>query len=122
MLKNPDGSPDKNSPTNEELYSGLKAQAWWELRLRFERTYKAIHEGHTHKPEDLISLSSDIPKIRQIEQELGQATASRSLRTMKLVVDKAPDGTRSPNLADAIVMAFWPILGSSYALSKAALS
>ena len=28
---------------------------------------------------------------------------------MQLVADKTPDGTRSPNLADAIVMAFWPV-------------
>jgi phage terminase large subunit len=28
---------------------------------------------------------------------------------MKMVVNKSPDGTKSPNLADAIVMAYWPI-------------
>jgi hypothetical protein len=28
---------------------------------------------------------------------------------MKLVIDKAPEGTRSPNLADAVVMAFFPV-------------
>lgn len=109
ILSNPDGSEDKKSPTNDDLYSGLKAQAWWELRLRFERTYKAVVEGQKHDPADLISLPSSLPRLRQIEKELGQATASRSTRTMKLVVDKAPEGTRSPNMADAIVMAFWPI-------------
>jgi hypothetical protein len=25
-----------------------------------------------------------------------------------MVVDKKPDGARSPNVADAIVMAYWP--------------
>jgi len=29
---------------------------------------------------------------------------------MKLVVDKSPEGTRSPNLADAVVMAYWPMV------------
>ena len=39
---------------------------------------------------------------------------------MKLVIDKAPDGTRSPNMADAIVMSFWPIPGSAYNLNALA--
>jgi len=33
------------------------------------------------------------------------ATSSR----MRIVIDKQPEGTRSPNLADAIVMAYWPV-------------
>jgi phage terminase large subunit len=28
---------------------------------------------------------------------------------MQLLIDKQPEGTRSPNLADAIVMAYWPV-------------
>jgi hypothetical protein len=28
---------------------------------------------------------------------------------MKLIIDKQPEGTRSPNLADAVVMAYWPV-------------
>ena len=29
---------------------------------------------------------------------------------MKLIIDKTPDGTRSPNIADAVMMAFWPAM------------
>ena len=108
ILRDERGNSDAASPTNKDFYSNLKAQAWWELRLRFERTYRAINEGVTYSPDDLISLPSDLPKLRQIEKELGQATASRTTGAMKLTVDKSPPGTRSPNLADAIVMAFWP--------------
>jgi hypothetical protein len=103
---------DRNSPINSDFYHNLKAQAWWQLRRRFERTWRAINEpGFTWKPDDLISLPSDLPLLRKIEKELSQATAGKTPR-MKLVVDKTPEGTRSPNLADAIVMAFWPIKGS----------
>jgi phage terminase large subunit len=28
---------------------------------------------------------------------------------MRLVIDKQPEGTRSPNLADAVVMCYWPV-------------
>jgi hypothetical protein len=33
---------------------------------------------------------------------------------MRLVIDKQPEGTRSPNLADAVVMACWPVVNNMY--------
>jgi hypothetical protein len=33
---------------------------------------------------------------------------------MQLIVDKQPEGTRSPNLADAVVMAYWPVDAHAY--------
>lgn len=100
---------DVQSPVNKDFYANLKAQAWWRLRRRFERTYRARNEpSFTWSADDLISLPSDLPLLRQVEKELSQPTAGRSAR-MKLMVDKQPEGTRSPNLADAIVMAFWPL-------------
>lgn len=97
------------APLNKDFYGNLKAQGWWQLRRRFERTYRAIHEpGFTWKPEDLISLPKNLPLLRQVEKELSQPTSRKDGR-MRLIVDKMPEGTRSPNLADAIVMAFWPV-------------
>jgi hypothetical protein len=100
---------DRQTPLNRDFYSNLKAQAWWSLRRRFERTWRAVNEGLQFNPDDLISLPSDLPKLRQLQKELGQATASRSTGALKLVVDKSPPGTRSPNLADCVVMAYYPI-------------
>lgn len=104
---------DKQSPLNKDFYHNLKAQGWWELRLRFERTHRAVTEGVKYDPDELISLPSDLPLIRSIEAELSQATASKGAK-MKLVIDKAPEGTASPNLADAIVMAYWPANQGAY--------
>ena len=109
---------DKDSPLNGDFYMNLKAQGWWELRRRFERTYRAITEkGFTWAPDDLISIPSDLPMLRLLQKELSQPTASKSAR-LKLVVDKTPEGTRSPNLADAVMMCFWPIKGSTYSLDN----
>lgn len=109
---------DKQTPMNRDFYSNLKAQAWWELRRRFERTYRARHEGLTFSPDDMISLPSGLPKLRELEKELAQATASRSTGALKLLVDKSPPGTRSPNLADAVVMCYFPLnSGANYTLS-----
>lgn len=99
---------DKQTPLNKDFYANLKAQGWWQLRRRFERTHRAVTQGVKFHPDDLISLPSSLPKLRQLQKELSQATASQGAR-MRLVVDKSPEGTRSPNLADAVVMAYWPV-------------
>lgn len=100
---------DKETPRNKDFYANLKAQGWWQLRLRFERTHRAVHEGLAFDPDDLISLPQKLPKLRQLQKELSQATASRTTGSLKLVINKNPEGTRSPNMADAVVMAFWPV-------------
>ena len=33
---------------------------------------------------------------------------------MRLVIDKMPEGSKSPNLADAVVMAYWPVDSMAY--------
>jgi len=99
---------DSESPLNKDFYTNLKAQAWWELRRRFERTHRAVTEGIKYDQDELISIPSDLPLLRTLQKELSQPTASKGTR-MRLVIDKQPEGTRSPNLADAIVMAYWPV-------------
>lgn len=102
---------DKDSPLNQDFYKNLKAQGWWQLRRRFEKTYRAVKEGIKFPHDELISLDSaciPVGLLRKLEKELSQPTASRNSE-MKLIVDKAPEGTRSPNLGDAVMMAFWPI-------------
>lgn len=110
---------DKSSPLNKDHFHNLKAQAWWMLRLRFLKTYKAITEGVVYDPSELISLDSELlGNINQIEKELSQAVAKLSSASLKLVVDKAPEGTRSPNIADSIVMSYWPIIKTTYTLDN----
>ena len=102
---------DDDSPLNKDFYGNLKAQGWWELRLRFYRTWRAITDPtFTWKADELISLPSDLPLLRQAEKELAQPTRGQSGR-LKLIVNKTPEGTRSPNIGDAIMMAYWPVPG-----------
>jgi phage terminase large subunit len=106
---------DRDSPINKDFYENLKAQAWWRTRSKFERTHRAVEAvkagmPNPYEPDDLISIDSRIPLLRQIEKELSQPTAAKS-RRMKLIVNKTPEGTRSPNLGDAIVMADNPVAG-----------
>lgn len=107
---NPDDrvEPDNlHSPLNKDQYQNLKAQGWFGLRKRFENAHKAAM-GRAHDAEMLISLPSDAPWLVQLEEELTQPQHKTS-GTGKTMVDKQPDGARSPNMADAVMMAFWPV-------------
>lgn len=99
---------DKQSPLNKDFYANLKAQAWWQSRLKFERTYDAVTNGTEHDPADLVSIDSNIEDVHVLVKELSQATYSTNGQG-KIVIDKKPDGTRSPNLADSCVICLWPV-------------
>ena len=98
---------DVDGPTNEDFYTNLKAQGWWELRNRFYRTWRAVQEKAAFDPDSLISLDSRLKRLPKLEKELCQVTASHGSR-LKLLIDKIPEGTKSPNLADAVMMCYWP--------------
>jgi hypothetical protein len=109
---------DDDSPTPGQLYSNLKAQAWWELRKRFERTYQAVEQGATFEAGELISLPSDLENLAALRKELSQALSQVSSTTLKLKIDKKGKGMASPNLADALVMCFWPVANDTYTLEN----
>lgn len=101
---------DKDTPLNEDYFANLKAQAWHELARRFERTWRAVTLGHKYEAATLISLPSDLKNLGMLRKQLSQATMILSAALGKMVVDKTPEGSKSPNLADAAVMAYWPIM------------
>lgn len=101
-------SGDKDSPLVKDFYMNLKAQGWWELEQRCWRTYQCVTAGQLLYPVDeLISIPSDLPLRLQLEKELCQPTRGLS-GAMKMIVNKAPDGTKSPNLGDSVMMNYWP--------------
>lgn len=105
--------PDDNeSLQNKDFFDNLKAQAWWSIRTRFYKTFKAVIEGVRYNPNELISIDSRITLLEQLKKELIQPTVGHSSR-LKLLIEKKPDGMRSPNLADSGVMAFFPVTDGS---------
>lgn len=101
---------DVKGRKNKDYFSNRKAQSWWSLRRRFEITHRAvtaptIAAAQGWEPDDIISLSPDLPLLGKLTAELSQPTYSLN-SVGKIVIDKAPDGTRSPNLADAVMILF----------------
>ncbi len=107
---NPDDKVEPNnerSPLNKHQYHNLKAQGWMDLRKRFENAFK-MRKGLDYDPTHLISLHPDLPFLLQIQQELSQPHHKES-GTGKVLVDKAPDGSKSPNMGDCIMQNYFPI-------------
>lgn len=126
----PVSKPDRPIPTatptgrkdrcNKDYFANAKAQGWWELRVRFQRTYRAIEahkagESHPYDPDDMIFLDGSMPNIGQLVQELSRPVRKETL-SGKIQVDK---GTPSPNLADAVMYCLAPRQGGAYDLAKA---
>lgn len=99
---------DNESLQNKDFFDNLKAQAWWSLRTRFYKTHKAKTEGIVYDPNELISIDGSMKLIEQLKKELAQPTLGHSSR-LKMLIEKKPNGMRSPNLADSGVMAFFPL-------------
>ena len=91
---------------NKDYFANAKAQAWWALRLRFQETFRAI-SGQEFDKDKIISISSKLRERDALVMELSQPTYSLN-GVGKVLVDKSPDGTKSPNLADSVMIAFNP--------------
>ena len=99
---------DDESIINKNFYKNMKAQAWWALRTRFYKTWRAITLGDVYEPDELISLDGNMPNLLKLMKELAQPTKGESA-DLRMIVNKTPTGTNSPNLADAVVQAYFPV-------------
>jgi phage terminase large subunit len=106
----------KPGTKNKDMFSNIKAQAWWLLADRFRNTYNAVRKGEKFPVDEMISLSSDLPNIELLIEEL--ATPKKDYdQNGRVKVESKKDLAKpnreggpvpSPNLADAIVMAYAP--------------
>ena len=101
---------------NRDMFSNIKAQAWWLLADRFRNTYNAVRDGEQFGNDQLISLPSTLPHLELLIDEL--STPRRNYDgNGKVKVESKQDlakrGIASPNLADAIVMAYAPESGET---------
>lgn len=119
-VTNPKGDPFgnihgiKKGRTNEDYFANFKAQSWWLLRRRFQLTHRAVMNGQECNKDDIISIDINLKDrngkklLTQLTGELTQPTYSQN-GVGKIQIDKKPKGARSPNLADAVMMAFAPV-------------
>lgn len=114
-IVNPNHSPFTNervresdgARTNQDFFANAKAQAWWHLRTLFKNTHRAVTERAKFKETEIISLSSKITDLNKLVVELSQPTYTNN-SVGKILVDKAPTNTLSPNKADSVMISFAP--------------
>jgi len=91
---------------NKDRFYNLKAQSWFWLRDLFWHTYRAIN-GDDYDASKLISLSRNIPELQKLCIELSQPQWKLSTNG-KIVVDKTPEGIKSPDRGDSVCILFHP--------------
>jgi hypothetical protein len=105
------GGRDRLDRKNGDFFANYKAQSWWDLRVRFQRTFRAVRAGAlgAYRPDQLISISPNLPPgtLAKLISELSQPTYTPNT-VGKIVIDKAPEGTKSPNHADSVMINFAP--------------
>lgn len=93
--------------TNKDYFYNAKAQGWWALRRRAQKTYRWVVKGVAAHPDEILSIASSCPLYMNLVAELSQATY-KSNDLGKIVINKKPDGMPSPNLADAAMIRIAP--------------
>ena len=115
------GSDGDKGRTNQDYFGNRKAQAWWSVRKRFQRTHRWVEAvklaRKTGKPpdpkaiakaDDIISISSKCPNYLKLVAQFSQPTYATN-GVGKIVINKKPDAMKSPNEADAVVIHFAPM-------------
>lgn len=96
-----------NGKTSKEWFVNLKAEAWWMLRTRFERTYEYVELGVEYDLEDLISIPDEPKLISQLSNVLHNRT-----ETGKIMAEKKDQlkkrGVASPDWAESLMLSFIP--------------
>lgn len=95
---------------NEDVFYNLRAQWYWYLRDRFEKTYQAVEKKKYIDPDELISIDSDCEYIQSLRAELCRIPRKRGTANTKIKI-MSKDEMRhnkipSPNIGDAVMMAF----------------
>ncbi|HBH7053947.1 TPA: TerL protein [Morganella morganii] len=101
------GDDMRKARLNKDFFANAKAQGWWHLRKLFRNTHRALN-GMDYDPDEIISISSAISNKDKLVVELSQPTWSKNT-VGKIVIDKQPDGMKSPNLADAVMINYAPM-------------
>jgi phage terminase large subunit len=105
-------NPTKNFPgsqiKNEDMLANRKAQVWWYGAHAFANSYRLSQGDTSISPDDCIFIDTDgVDDVNSLVAELSQATYTTNLAG-KIVIEKAPEGSRSPNRADSLLIAYAP--------------
>lgn len=92
---------------NQDMFVNLKALIWWNVRRRFEKTYAVVTGQRNYPVNELISIPSDSELINELAQPKYFHKDNG-----KIIIESKDQmrsrGIKSPNKADALMLAFTP--------------
>ena len=100
---------DKEAIRNKDFFTNLRAQAAWKLRQLCHNSYKVRYEGLELDPDECIALSSTMEGVDELVTEMSQPTYVTNPNTNKVLIDKTPEGTSSPNRFDSLMINVSPL-------------
>jgi phage terminase large subunit len=95
--------------TIKDTFKNKRAQYYWNLVDRFQKTYNAVEKKLYTDPSDLISLSSNIEDLDLLKSELTRIERKKGQNSYIQIESKEDMRARkvkSPNMADALAMCF----------------
>jgi hypothetical protein len=102
---------------NKDMFANVKAQAWWGVRDRFLKTYRAVEMGEDIPHDELISIPSSLRGCNDLVMELSRPKRDTD-KAGRVKVESKKEmkrrGMPSPNLADALIMCFAPATKSEF--------
>jgi phage terminase large subunit len=97
--------------TSKERFRNLRAELWWKLRERFEKTFAYVmyisgdDNGINYPVDELISIPEHSELIAQLSLPLYFYTDTGKIQ-IESKKDMQKRGVSSPDFADALVLAF----------------
>lgn len=119
--------PDKEympNVKNKDHFSNIKAQSWWNISSRLLKTHLWVTTGEKCDPSDIISISSNCDHLEELLSELStphrdfDASGKVKVESKK---DLAKRDVKSPNMADAFIMAYTPFVEPPKGINWAAM-
>lgn len=119
-VEDPDGvwikssDPKRPDKTNHDAFRNYRSQTWTWVARRAKNTFDAVErikQGFpaNFDPENMLSISSKCANLQELKAELSSPKREQSDNGKIIVESKkkmAARGVKSPNLADAVVIAF----------------
>ncbi len=104
------GVPVQSPKTNKDTFKNKRSQYYWALRDRFYNTYRAVVKGEYVDPDTMISLDSEgIDNIDRLRSEVCRIPLKDNNNGYIQIMSKVEMRAikiSSPNMADALMMAF----------------
>jgi len=88
-----------------DKFINKRAELWWKMRRRFEKTFEYVTKNVKHPHYELISIPNDPTLISELSSPLYFHRDNGKLK-IESKEDMRKRGVASPNMADAVVIAF----------------